>query len=88
MSKVDYNALTNALLQSDYFPKELWESGVPCCDVYAISDEEEGEPLAFIQGREGFIKTRVTRIDVYDKKIDEFFQRVIGLDYFRLRRTT
>lgn len=84
--KIDYIDLIGALQDSHYKIRMLW-GWPPMCVVYVDGPEEwdEERQLASISTREGAFKTWVKAIQVYNKEIDEFFQRVLGLDYFKLR---
>lgn len=82
--RIDYIELMTAV-QSHYVVSMLY--GLPMMfNVYAEDDgDEEGDVLATVQAREGAFKQLVARIDVFDKHIDEYFQRLLGLDYYKVR---
>jgi len=81
--KIDYFDLMSAV-ESRYIISMLY-GWPPMFDVNAEDDEDDTNPLASVESREGAFNTWVTKIYVYAQTINEFFQRIIGLDYNKVR---
>ena len=81
--KIDYFDLMIAV--DSHYRISMLYGWPPMFNVHAEEDEAEQDLLASVESREGAFNTWVTTIHVYSKSVDEYLQRLIGLDYYKVR---
>ena len=82
--KVDPIRLSVLLSDKGYYVNLLGGSPTQF-EIYREKYTRKIDMLAFVASEQGFFGEYISEIVVWDKLVDEIFERLLGIDYYNVR---